>query len=78
MLSDGDPAPWLRPVVLATPEQATDALGFYRGILAALATAYHRGDVEDAGAILDARQKMMALNDEAERLATNGLGVPFF
>jgi hypothetical protein len=77
-VTPGDPTPWLHPVNPATPQQAADALGLYRGILAALATAYQSGDMEDAAAILEARQKMIALNDEAERLATNGLGVPFF
>jgi hypothetical protein len=74
----GDPAPWLRSIVPATPQQAAGALGFYRGILAELASAYQRGDMEDAAAILDSRRKMIALNDEAERLAANGLGIPFF
>lgn len=74
----GNPAPWLRPVVPGTQAATAQALTLYHGILDDLAAAYRHGDMEDAGAILDARQKMMALDTEAERLAHGGTGVPFF
>jgi len=53
-------------------------LDLYRGILRDLSDAYRRGDMEDAGKILDARQQMMALDEAAEQLAANGVGIPFF
>jgi hypothetical protein len=34
--------------------------------------------MEDAGKILDARQQMIALDEAAEQLAANGIGIPFF
>jgi hypothetical protein len=39
---------------------------------------YQRGDMEDAGQIVEARAAMMRLDAEAEKLAVAGLGVPFF
>jgi hypothetical protein len=42
-------------------------LDLYRGILRDLVEAYRRGDMEDAGKILDARQQMMALDEAASR-----------
>ena len=74
----GPVAPWLRPIKLGTEAEASAALTLYREVLAALASAYRNGDMEDAGAILNARQKMMVLDTEAERLAENGIGIPFF
>jgi hypothetical protein len=53
-------------------------LDLYRGILRDLTDAYRRGDMEDAGKILDVRRQMMALDDAAEQLAANGIEVPFF
>jgi hypothetical protein len=70
--------PWLRPVQVGSPETAGKALDLYHGILRDLADAYRRGDMEDAGKILDARQQMMALDEAAEQLAANGIGIPFF
>jgi hypothetical protein len=32
----------------------------------------------DVGKILDARQQMTTLDEAAEQLAVNGVGVPFF
>ena len=52
--------------------------GVYHSILRDLADAYRRGDMEDAGKILDARQQMIALDEAAEQLAANGTGIPFF
>ncbi len=69
---------WLRTVTPGTPAQAAQALELYRNVINALRTAYDRGDMEDAGAILQARQNMMALDAEAEKLASNQIGIPFF
>jgi Ferritin-like len=74
----GTATPWLRPVQVGSPAAAGKALELYRGILRDLADAYRRGDMEDAGKILDARQQMMALDEAAEQLAANGVGIPFF
>ena len=74
----GPVAAWLRPIKLGTEAEASAGLTLYRDVLAALASAYRNGDMEDAGAILEARQKMMVLDTEAERLAENGIGIPFF
>jgi hypothetical protein len=74
----GMAAPWLRPVAIGTVETAGRALDLYHSILTDLAEAYRRGDMEDAGKILDARQQMMALDEAAEQLAAKGIGVPFF
>jgi len=71
-------SPWLRAVQIGSPQSAGGALDLYRGILHDLADAYRRGDMEDAGKILDARQQMMALDEAAEQLAANGIGVAFF
>ena len=74
----GTVTPWLRPIQLGSPAATGRALYLYRGILRDLTDAYRRGDMEDAGKILDARRQMMALDDAAEQLAANGIGVPFF
>jgi hypothetical protein len=34
--------------------------------------------MKHADKILDARQRMMALDEAAEQLAANGIGIPFF
>lgn len=72
------PTAWLRPIQPASAAQAAAALTAYKDILAHLAAAYQRGDMEDAGNIIGARAAMMRLDDEAEKLAVAGLGVPFF
>jgi hypothetical protein len=66
------------PVQVGSPQSAGRALDLYRGVLRDLADAYERGDMEDAGKILDARQQMMALDEAAEQLAADGIGIPFF
>ena len=70
--------PLASPSPVGSPETAGKALDLYHGILRDLADAYRRGDMEDAGKILDARQQMMALDEAAEQLAANGIGIPFF
>jgi len=77
-VTPGATTPWLRPVTKATPAQGAAALEAYKDILAHLAAAYQRGDMEDAGNIIKARTAMMRLDTEAEKLAVAGLGVPFF
>ena len=74
----GAPPPWLRPIDKASADQAAAALDAYLAILAHLKRAYQRGDMEDAGQIVEARAGMMRLDTEAEKLAVAGLGVPFF
>lgn len=69
---------YLRPLQLAAPRQARVALDLYKGILDDLGAAYRRGDMEDAGNIVHARGKMIALEAEATALAVKNLGVPFF
>jgi hypothetical protein len=70
--------PWLRPVSPGTPTQTSQALQRYTNVLAELRKAYQSGDMEDAAAILSARENMMGLDAEAERLAQRGIGIPFF
>jgi hypothetical protein len=74
----GAPPPWLRPIVKASADQAAAALDAYHAILTHLQRAYQRGDMEDAGQIVEARAGMMRLDTEAEKLAVAGFGVPFF
>jgi hypothetical protein len=77
-VADGAETPWLRSVEVGAPGAAGKGLDLYRAILRDLADAYRRGDMEDAGKILDARQQMMALDAAAEQLATDGVGIPYF
>ncbi|MET4315693.1 ferritin-like domain-containing protein [Bradyrhizobium sp. RT4b] len=78
-LTPGATTPWqLRPITKATAAQGAAALNAYHDILTHLAAAYLRGDIEDAANIIEARTAMMRLNTEAEKLAVDGLGVPFF
>jgi hypothetical protein len=68
------------PPVLASTDDGDPALAVPadHGILCDLADAYRRGDVENAGKMLSARQQMMALDQAAEQLPANGIGIPFF
>ncbi|MBB2932052.1 ferritin-like domain-containing protein [Paraburkholderia silvatlantica] len=75
---DANPAPWLRDISPATRDQASAALKTYDEILLNLSDAYQHGDMEDAANIVKARQAMMVLDAEAEKLAISGFGVPFF
>jgi hypothetical protein len=74
----GQQPAYLRPLALASARDARTALGLYQGILDGLAAAYRQGDMEDAGNIVQARGKMIALEAEANTLAAKNLGVPFF
>ena len=62
----------------AKPARAKRALDMYQGIVTNLADAYAKGDAEDFRLITGARELMTALDAEAETLAADGLGVPFF
>lgn len=70
--------PYLRPVQAATKEQAAKALALYSQILDLLRKAYATGDAEESRFIAEARTTMFQLSDEAENLAAQNLGVPFF
>jgi ferritin-like protein len=69
---------YLRPLQIATASEARAALTLFTGILNDLGAAYRRGDMEDARNIVQARTKMIGLEDEASALAAKNLGVPFF
>jgi len=78
-----EPPIWLRPLRLATPDEAAAALGHMRRMADALAEGYRAerdGDMARARAsLLASREAMRALRDEAEAMARDrGLGVPFF
>ena len=72
--------PYLRKLTPASPTapDAKAALDLYRGLLDSLRKAYAKGDMEDAANIITARQAMLDLDAAAEKLASQGLGVPFF
>jgi hypothetical protein len=76
------PYPYLRELQLGTPEQTATALTAYRDITAKLSRAYSmlaRGAFADAGRLIaEARVAMNTLLDEGERLATQGVGIPFW
>jgi hypothetical protein len=71
-------AAYLRDITRATAVQAKAALDLYSEILSDLQDAYKSGDMEDAAPIGAARSAMFRLNEEAEKLAANGKGVPYF
>ncbi|MBR8839079.1 MAG: hypothetical protein DSM106950_35040 [Stigonema ocellatum SAG 48.90 = DSM 106950] len=77
---DGFKPPYLRNITPAPTENSDtqQALDIYKGILQNLEAAYKKGDMEDAGNIISARQEMMNLNAIAKKLATQGFGIPFF
>jgi len=72
--------PYLLSLTPAAPDdpKAMKALQTYKLILEELKLAYRRGDMEDAQHIVVARQAMAELEQSARRLASEGLGVPFF
>ena len=74
-----DPVPpYLRPMQVATREQGAKALTQYAQILDLLRKGYETGDAEESRFIAEARTTMFQLNDEAETLAAQNLGIPFF
>ena len=72
--------PYLRDITPAPKEnaEAQQALDAYQRILTNLEAAYKKGDMEDAGSIIWARQEMMGLDAIAKELAIQGFGIPFF
>jgi hypothetical protein len=78
--TNGIRSPYLRDITPAPSEnaEAQQALNAYKRILTNLEAAYKKGDMEDAGSIISARQEMMGLDAIAKELATQGFGLPFF
>ena len=76
------PYPYLRQLEPGTPEQAAAALAAYGEITMKLSQAYEylaRGGFADAGRLIaEARVAMNALLCEGERLAKQGVGIPFW
>jgi hypothetical protein len=72
--------PFLRAVTLAAPGDPAvkDALDLYRSIVAELTTAYSTGQIQERAAIIQARDAMTKLNTLADKLASGGVGIPFF
>ena len=72
--------PYLRAVTVGVPGDARvkDALELYRSIVAELTTAYSTGQIEERAAIIQAREAMTKLNALADKLAGEGVGIPFF
>jgi hypothetical protein len=81
---DGDKPAYLRDINrVATPEEAGPAMGSLERIRAALQTGYMAEAEDDMkgarDAIIDAREAMHELSQQADQLALEkGLGVPFF
>ncbi len=77
-----DPAPWLRPLRVATPIEAGDAIAMFHVILDRLRSAYDRqaqGHYEKSGpAVVEARAAMDQLLLASDALAAQGLGVPYW
>lgn len=79
---DVNPVPYLRPLRLGSPEQATAALAAYQAIVDGLSSAYAAmaaGDLANGGtALVEARQAMTTLLAAGETLAGRNLGIPFW
>lgn len=75
---DDDPV-YLRPVEPGDPDEpaVAAALADYRRILTLLETGYQLGDRQNQQALAEARGLMFTLQDRAEALAAQGVGVPF-
>ncbi|MHC5675431.1 ferritin-like domain-containing protein (plasmid) [Nostoc sp. UHCC 0926] len=77
---NGTKPPYLRNVTPAPSDNpdAKQALDAYQRLLNYLEAAYKKGDMEDANNIVFARQEMINLQVIAQKLATQGFGIPFF
>lgn len=77
---NGARPPYLRNVTPAPTDNpdAKQALDAYQRLLNNLEAAYKKGDMEDANNIVFARQEMIKLQAIAQKLATQGFGIPFF
>ncbi|MEM6839505.1 MAG: ferritin-like domain-containing protein [Cyanobacteria bacterium P01_D01_bin.6] len=75
-------AAYLRPLQVGTPEETRDALDHYREILLGVQQTYasiSQGEFRAAGETVScARDQMTFLQEEGEKLARQGIGVPFF
>jgi len=82
LYKDLNPPPYLRPLPLASMNEAKAALEAYQAILTGLKRAYAAmaiGDFTTAGeAISDTRRAMTALLAEGEAIAARNLGIPFW
>ncbi len=78
----GPALPYLRPVKEGTPAQTADALAQVKALLAALNDAYlaqyHNHPEKAQAAIQASRSVMDSLRINAESLAAQGIGIPFF
>ncbi len=74
--------PYLRTIAVGTPEQTKAALDLFEKIRARLAVGYSleaRGQPVASGKpVGEARQVMLELNEIAESLARQGIGIPFW
>jgi hypothetical protein len=77
--SDPNDLPYLRPVQPGDPKDPAvkAALDTYQKITQSLYLGYQLGDRQNQRAIADARDLMFVLNDQAEALAQQNIGVPF-
>jgi hypothetical protein len=76
------PLPYLRRLEVGTPGQAADALAIYQDILRDLGTGYQdysRSQMADGAPFVNkARLKMNDLLVTGEKLASSGIGIPFW
>ncbi|MGC2347067.1 MAG: ferritin-like domain-containing protein, partial [Mycobacterium sp.] len=61
----------------AKDAKVVEALTTYHKILDALVIGYRRGDVDNQKMLIEARNDMFTLKEQAERLAQNNIGIPF-
>jgi hypothetical protein len=80
--AQADPAPYLRAVEVGTTAQTAEAEARLKTIIAHIRAAYvdgAHGDLARSGKdIVTARTAMNELLDIGERLASQGIGIPFF
>ncbi|HEY9661369.1 MAG TPA: hypothetical protein V6C65_23180, partial [Allocoleopsis sp.] len=73
---------YLRQLQLGTAAATRDALEIYQTILVDVQKTYtsmYQGEFRSASISVDrAREQMTLLQEQGERLARNGLGIPFF
>ncbi|MBZ5594812.1 MAG: hypothetical protein LAP39_21415 [Acidobacteriia bacterium] len=74
----GNPPAYLQTLVKADAKSGKAAFDLYQSIVADLRSAYALGDMEDAASIARARATMFELKAEADKLASAGMGVPYF
>lgn len=81
-IQSGSTSTYLRKLQLGTVEATRDALETYQTILVDVQKTYaamYQGEFRSATISVDrAREQMSLLQEQGERLARNGLGIPFF